>query len=185
MSQTFGLSQHQMSALLNLHLTRVSASYARQYNTTPCHTIQYWSYNPATWFWSFSSDVVCTELFPNWPSSFVLQTYTSFGSSQSEKHIYFNSLIWTSFCDCLCHLPCGFLLHRPLQIVYNVMLYKWSLASSDKCGCGMVHTMSHVVDKCPVSKLHDAGLQSLTTLQLTGWKELQWQQSWNYTDNIW
>jgi len=40
-------------------------------------------------------------------------------------------------------------------------LHKWGLASSDKCRCGMVQTMSHIVDDCPVNKFHDGGLQRL------------------------
>ena len=40
-----------------------------------------------------------------------------------------------------------------------VNLHKWGLAFSDKCGCGMVQTVSHIVDECPGSKLHDGGLQ--------------------------
>ena len=132
--------------------------HATQYNTDP--TIRQHGFDLSHQMWCalncFQTGLLCSK-----PTQ-VLVVHNL------KEHIYFNSLIWTSFCDCLCHLPCGFLLHRPLQIVYNVMLYKWGLASSDKCGCGMVHTMSHAVDKCPVSKLHDAGLQRLTTLQLTG-----------------
>ena len=40
-------------------------------------------------------------------------------------------------------------------------LRKWGLASSDRCRCRMVQTMSHIVDDCPVSKFHDGGLQRL------------------------
>jgi len=48
-----------------------------------------------------------------------------------------------------------------LATVHAADRNKWGLVSSDKCGCGMVQTMSHIVDECPVSKLHDGGLQRL------------------------
>jgi len=36
--------------------------------------------------------------------------------------------------------------------------------SSNKCGRGMVQTVWHIVNVCPVSKLHGGGLQRLCTL---------------------
>ena len=49
---------------------------------------------------------------------------------------------------------------RTGQGLCAVNLHKWGLVSCDKCGCGTVQTMSHTVNKCPVIKLHDGGLQS-------------------------
>jgi len=45
--------------------------------------------------------------------------------------------------------------------VLQIYTIKWDLSFSDKCGCGIVQTMSHIVNECPVSKHHDGGLQRL------------------------
>ena len=48
------------------------------------------------------------------------------------------------------------------------------MASSEKRGCGMVQTMSDIVNECPVSKLTMVACKDgtpLMILQLTGWKK--------------
>ena len=61
-------------------------------------------------------------------------------------------------------------------------LYKWGLASSDKCKCVLVQTTSHILQECLVSKLLIVACKDctlLTVLQITGWREQQWNQSQN------
>jgi len=50
-------------------------------------------------------------------------------------------------------------------------LHKWGLASSDKCECGTVQTMSHIVNECPVSKLHDAACKDSADDVAVNWLE--------------
>jgi len=40
-------------------------------------------------------------------------------------------------------------------------LRKWGFAFADKCECGMVQTMSRVVNECTETMLSDGGLQRL------------------------
>jgi len=58
---------------------------------------------------------------------------------------------WPSSTDMVCteSLP------RPLCCKST----QWGLASSDKCECGMVPTMSHILSECPKTVLFDGGLQ--------------------------
>jgi len=48
-----------------------------------------------------------------------------------------------------------------LLVKVSANLHKWGLASSGKCGHGMVQTVSYIVNECRVSKLYDGGLQRL------------------------
>jgi len=40
-------------------------------------------------------------------------------------------------------------------------LHKWHMASTDKCECGDVQTMSHIVDTCPLFRFADGDLSRL------------------------
>jgi len=40
-------------------------------------------------------------------------------------------------------------------------LHKWHLAPSEKCQCGEIQTMHHIVEACPLTKLADYGLLQL------------------------
>ena len=62
------------------------------------------------------------------------------------------------------------------QGLWAANLHKRDLASSTKCRFGMVQTMSHIADECPVSKLHDGGLQRLQTADNDVVNCLEWTE---------
>ena len=43
------------------------------------------------------------------------------------------------------------------------MKFKWGVVSNNLCNCGAVHSMSHIVNDCPITKF-SGGLSSLHTL---------------------
>jgi len=43
-------------------------------------------------------------------------------------------------------------------------LYKWHMASTDKCQCNGVQTMNHIVESCPLTKFTDSDLYRLHSM---------------------
>ena len=91
----------------------------------------------------------------------------------------------------LCHLisdhtiqPAGFNLRRSTWSLLNqgqcaTNLHKWHMATLDKCQCGKVQTMSHIVESClqtrfsdgDLTRLHSADDHAVTWLQEVAVKE--------------
>ena len=53
---------------------------------------------------------------------------------------------------------------RTQQGPCRATLKKWGRSNTDLCNCGDLHTMSHIVDVCPLTKFH-AGLPGVHLLQ--------------------
>ena len=53
---------------------------------------------------------------------------------------------------------------RTQQGPCRAILKKWGRSNTDLCNCGDLHTMSHIVDVCPLTKFH-AGLPGVHLLQ--------------------
>ena len=54
-------------------------------------------------------------------------------------------------------------------------LYKWHMASTDKCHCGAVQTMNHIVEFCPLTRLTDDG--DLSRLHSADYCAVMWPQN--------
>lgn len=61
------------------------------------------------------------------------------------------------------HLWCLLNRFRTGQGHCNYCHQKWGLTDSNLCPCGVIQTMSHLVDSCPITRLEDGGLQTLHT----------------------
>ena len=62
-------------------------------------------------------------------------------------------------------------------------LYKWHMASSDRCQCGGVQTTSHIVELCPLTRFDGDcfGFTQLMTVQSRGFTKLLTVQSRAFT----
>ena len=55
--------------------------------------------------------------------------------------------------DFSCSMWCALNCFRTGKGLFASYLHTWFLTSSDKCKCGMVQTVSHIVSECPITML--------------------------------
>ena len=146
--------RHSLTAVVDVKLKLPSLIYALQYRLT--------SRKP---LWS---DVVPVDILSQWRDDWSSATVVNCDLVQDPTiRLLGFSLPWKQWCT-LDHF-------RTSQGHCGACCKLWGLADSDLCTCGPTHTVSHIVESCPLTKL-DGGLL-LLLLVCVSWTIIG--QQWN------